>query len=103
DANIANQFGMTPLSRACTNASAPLVDLLLSAGAKPDTAIATGETPLMTCASSGALAAVKLLVRRNAVVNAAEPSQHQTALMWAAAERHADVVGLLVEAGADVR
>ena len=36
-------------------------------------------------------------------MNAAEPSQRQTALMWAAAERHADVVGLLVEAGADLR
>ena len=47
----------------------------------------------MTCASSGAAAAVKMLLARGAAVNAAEPSQHQTALMWAAAERHADVVG----------
>jgi ankyrin repeat protein len=103
DANIANQFGMTPLSRACTNGSAAMVGLLLDAGAKPDTPIATGETPLMTCAVSGAADAVKLLLARGASPNAAEPSQRQTALMWAAAERHAGVVSLLIEAGADAR
>jgi ankyrin repeat protein len=101
--NTANTFRMTPLSRACTNASAALVDLLLKAGADPNAAIATGETPLMTCASSGNAAAVRLLLARGASVNAAEPSQHQTAVMWAAAERHADVVALLAEAGADLQ
>ena len=89
DANAANDFGMTPLSHACTNGSAALVELLLKAGANPNTAIATGETPLMTCAASGSAAAVRMLLARGAAVNAEEPSQHQTALMWAAAERHA--------------
>src|SRR5204862_6631127 len=103
DANAANQFGMTPLSRACTNASAEMVELLLKAGAKADTPISTGETPLMTCAATGAAAAVKMLLTRGAAVNAAEPTQHQTALMWAAAERHPDVVSQLIEAGADPR
>ena len=37
DANMANDFGMTPLSRACTNGSAALVELLLKAGANPNT------------------------------------------------------------------
>ena len=44
-------------------------------------AIATGETPLMTCASSGNSAAVRLLLTRGASVNAIEPSSHQTAVM----------------------
>ena len=97
DANLANDFGMTPLSRACTNGNAALVELLLSAGANPNTRIATGETPLMTCASTGNADAVRVLIARGADVNAKEPSQNQDALMWAASERHPNVVRLLVE------
>ena len=57
----------------------------------------------MTCASSGNADAVRMLIARGADVNAKEPSQNQTALMWAAAERHPNVVRLLVEAGADLQ
>jgi ankyrin repeat protein len=103
DPNLANDFGMTPLSRACTNGSADLVELLLNAGANPNTRIATGETPIMTCASSGNADAVRALIARGADVNANEPSQNQDALMWAAAERHPNVVRLLVEAGANTQ
>jgi ankyrin repeat protein len=103
DANLANEFGMTPLSRACTNARAALVELLLDAGANPNARIATGETPLMTCAGTGSVDGVRLLLARGADVNAIEPSQHQDALMWAAAERHPNVVRLLVDAGANTK
>lgn len=103
DANAANDFRMTPLSQACTNASAEMVRLLLKSGANPNTAIATGETPLMTCARTGNPDAVRLLIEYGAQVNAREPSQNQTALMWAIAERHADVTKALIEAGADLR
>src|SRR5262245_12765298 len=61
DANVANDFRMTPLSQACTNASSALVDLLLKAGANPNTPVATGETPIMTCARSGNVDAVRML------------------------------------------
>jgi ankyrin repeat protein len=103
DANAANDFRMTPLSQACTNGSAELVDLLLKAGANPDTPIGTGETPLMTCARTGSADAVRMLLVHGANVNAKEPTQNQTALMWAAAEQHAKVVQVLVEANADLR
>ncbi|HLH43966.1 MAG TPA: ankyrin repeat domain-containing protein [Bryobacteraceae bacterium] len=103
DPNLANDFRMTPLSEACTNASAALVRLLLKSGANPNLAIATGETPLMTCAKTGVADAVRLLVEYGANVNAKEPSQNQTALMWAAAGRHPDVVRALIEAHADLR
>jgi ankyrin repeat protein len=103
DANAVNDFHMTPLSQACTNGSAEFVRLLLKSGANPNTPIATGETPLLTCAKTGNADAVRLLVESGAAVNAAEPTQNQTALMWAAAERHANVVSALIAAHADLR
>jgi hypothetical protein len=102
DANAANDFRMTPLSQACTNGSAAFVNVLLKAGAHPDTPIATGETPLMTCARAGAADAVRALLVRGADVNATEPTQHQTALMWAAAEQHPNVLQTLIDARADL-
>ena len=44
---------------------------------------------------------MRLLLARGVDVNAAEAFQKTTALMWAAAEGHIDVVDLLLEAGAD--
>jgi ankyrin repeat protein len=102
DPNAANEFGMTPLSQACTNGNSALVRLLLKSGAKPNTPIDTGATPLMTCARSGAVDAVRLLVEYGAAINAKEPKESQTALMWAAAERHPDVVKALIDAHADL-
>lgn len=102
DANAANDLRMTPLSQACTNGSAAFVNLLLKAGANPDTPIGTGETPLMTCARVGAVDAVRALLVRGADVNAKEPTQHQTAVMWAAAEQHPNVLQALIEARADL-
>jgi ankyrin repeat protein len=102
DANLANDFGMTPLSQACTNANAQFVRLLLKGGANPNLAIATGEFPLMTCAKTGSVDAVKMLIEYGAVVDAKEPAQNQTAIMWAVAERHPSVVAALIEAHANL-
>jgi len=100
--NAANVLGITPLSLACTNGSATMVGKLLAAGAQPDLAPPTGETPLMTCARSGSVEAVRALLAHGANVNAIENSQDQTALMWAVAERHSEVVRVLIEHKADV-
>lgn len=102
DANAANDFRMTPLAQACINANAGLVHALLKAGANPNMPVATGETPLLTCARAGSADAVKMLVEFGAQVNAKEPKEDQTALMWAAAERHPDVVQALIDAHADL-
>ena len=103
EANVANDFGMTPLSQACTNGSAEFVRLLLKSGANPNLAIATGETPLMTCAKTGSVDAVRRLIEYGAAIDAKEPAQNQTALMWAAAERHPNVVAALIEAKANLK
>lgn len=103
DANAANDFKMTPLSQACTNGSDAFVRLLLKSGANPNTPIATGVTPLMTCARSGSVDAVKRLVEYGAALEAKEPDQHQTALMWAAAEHQLGVVQALIDAHADLK
>ena len=94
---------MTPLSQACTNGNSAFVRLLLKSGANPNLAVATGETPLMTCAKSGSVDAVRMLIEFGAAINAKEPTQNQTALMWAAAEHHPDVVQALIEAHADLK
>jgi ankyrin repeat protein len=84
------------------NGSEAIVDLLLDAGADPNTSLRGGETALMTAARTGRMGPVEALFAHGADVNAKEASQ-QTALMWAAAEGHADVVRYLIKAGADFR
>jgi ankyrin repeat protein len=76
------------------------VELLLDHGAGANDPIPSGETPLMTCARTGKVDAVKALLNHGAEVNAKE-THGQTALMWAAAEGNADAVKALLAAGAD--
>jgi ankyrin repeat protein len=97
----ANRYGVTPLSLACTNGDGAMVEMLLKAGADPNAALPGGETPLMTAARTGAVASVKALVSRGANVDSKDERRGQTALMWAAAEGHADVVQALIDADAD--
>src|SRR5947208_4949588 len=101
--NAANRYGVTPLSLACANGNGAMVERLLKAGADPNTALPGGETPLMTAARVGELASVKALLSRGASVHSKDDRHGQTALMWAAAEGHAEVVQELINAGADFR
>jgi ankyrin repeat protein len=96
-----NDFGVTPLLEASRNGDAPMVELLLGAGADPKRAHPEGETPLLSAARAGSVPVVKLLLARGVDVNHAEQFQQTTALMWAAAEGHLDVVDQLLEAGAN--
>jgi ankyrin repeat protein len=56
----------------------------------------------MTAARTGKIGPVKALLARGVKVDAKE-KRGQTAVMWAAAEGHAEVVELLFKAGADFR
>lgn len=98
---VTNRFGVTPLSLACQNGSAAMVDLLLEGGADPNTALRGGETVLMTAARTGRAGPVRALLTKGAAVDAKE-RHGQTALMWAAAEGNTEVVELLLGAGADL-
>ena len=103
DASASNDHGVTALSLACTNANAGMVRELLASGADANAAVASGETVLMSCARTGNVDAVEALLAAGARVNDKEFSERQSALMWATAQRHAAVVGLLIEHGADVQ
>ena len=97
-----NALGVTPLWLAANNGSPAVVEALLAAGADPDRALPSGETPLMTASRTGSAAAVRALLARRADPHAREHSHEQTALMWAAAQGHPEVVRLLLTAGAVV-
>ena len=126
--NAANRYGVTPLTLACINGDQGMVELFLDAGADPNTTLPGGETVLMTAARTGRLGPIKALLSRGADFRAAvegmgrqdgaganaflarmadptifdfETKPEQTALMWAAAEGHAEVVEALIKAGAE--
>ena len=102
DAGAANELSVVPLALACTNANAAMVGLLLSAGADASAATGPGTTVLMECARTGSAEAVTALLAHGADVDAAESEDDQTALMWAVAQRHPDVVRVLLDHGADL-
>ena len=96
----ANRYGVTPLALAAINGSAPMVELLLKAGADPNAASGEGETVLMAAARTGQPETLKLLLKAGADPNAAERRFGETALMWAAGHDHAEAIRVLVAGGA---
>ena len=100
--NTTDDYGVTPLHLACMNQDLSSITKLLVAGADPNKARQTGETPLMSCANLGVTEGVKALIKHGADLEAKENREDQTALMWAAAEGHAEVVKVLVANSADV-
>jgi uncharacterized protein len=96
-----NHYGVTPLLQASRNGDVEVMRVLLDAGADPTRWHPEGETPLMAAARTGRVDAVQLLLSHGSFVNAADPYQEETALMWASAEGHLEVVKALLAAGAD--
>ena len=101
DPNAANRNGATPLILACANANPALIEGLLEAGADPSLA-PNGEPPILGCARTGRVAALRALLGYGASVDAADTWRGQTSLMWAAAENHAPILNVLLENGAAV-
>lgn len=92
---------MTPLFMAARQGHAPLVDLLLKAGADAREANGNGTTVLMMAAAAGSAEAVELLIARGADPNAADLTSGQTALMFAAARNSAAAIKVLLAHHAD--
>jgi ankyrin repeat protein len=76
--------------------------MLLDAGADPNVANDDGQTPLMLAARTGDVGVARLLVQHGADVNRRERYRDQSAVMWAAAEGHAEMVAFLVSKRADL-
>jgi len=101
DPDAADDHGVTPLERAAENASLPMVERLLAAGADAGVAQISGLTPLMTASRTGNAALVRAFLDAGAVVNAATVETNSTALMWALAAPHHDIVRVLLSRDAD--
>ncbi len=101
-ANVLNAYGSSPLAEAVRVANVNIVSMLLDAGADANRANEDGETPVMLAASTGAVKVAEVLVRHGADVNAREQFRNQSALMWAAAESHPEMVAFLISKGAAV-
>jgi ankyrin repeat protein len=93
--------GITPLWLAVMNRNAELTDALLKAGADANATLPSGETILMTAAHAGNAEVADALIKAGAKVAATGPSFGETALMIAAAENHAGMIGVLLKHGAD--
>ena len=78
-----------------------MVKRLLDAGANPNLALVSGETPLMVVARTGSASVAQLLISKGANVNAAG-TRKQTPLMWAVAQKHPEVVKVLLANKADL-
>ena len=96
----ANRYGITPLVIACQAGHAPIVKILLDAGADANCVLPAGESVLMIAARTGVAECVQQLVDAQADVDFRDRRQ-QTAVMWAAAEGNTAAFTVLDQAGAD--
>ncbi|HEY5667267.1 MAG TPA: ankyrin repeat domain-containing protein [Gammaproteobacteria bacterium] len=101
DVALTNNYGASAMSLAAEIGHAEIISLLLEAGADPDSPNPEGQTALMSVARTGKVDAARTLLDHGASVDARESWGGQSALMWASARRHPEMMALLIEHGAD--
>jgi ankyrin repeat protein len=102
DIHARTRYGITPIYLAAQNGSAEVMKALLQAGANANEQYREGETVLHTAARTGNYDTVELLLKAGAQADAREQWHGQTPLMWAMAQKHIELLPLLLEYGADV-
>ena len=100
--SLGNHYGATPMGLAAEVANTEILRLLLKAGANADSPNPEGQTALLAVARTGNVDAAKSLLEFGATIDAKETWGGQTALMWASARRHPEMMELLIANGADV-
>ena len=101
-AHVVNKYGASPLAEAVRIANLEMTGMLLEAGADANVANEDGQTALMLAARTGNVGVARLLVQHGADVNKRESYRDQSAVMWAAAQGHTDMVAFLVSQKADL-
>jgi ankyrin repeat protein len=99
--NAKDERGVTPLMYAAWVGSPEAMKLLLDRGADPNLINSSGSTALMMAVTE--ISKVRMLVERGADVNKATPRGRTALLLAAMSEPSADIVRLLIGAGADVK
>jgi ankyrin repeat protein len=94
DVSLANNYGATPMSLAAEVGNTDMLKVLLEVGADADSPNPDGQTALQAVARTGNVEAAQLLLSRGATVDAREKWGGQTALMWASARRHPEMMRL---------
>jgi ankyrin repeat protein len=102
DVKATNRYGVTAIALACESGSAAILERLLTAGVSVNATGPYGETALHTCARAGNVDGTRVLLARGASLDAGDNWRGQTPLMWATAQKHPEVMRVLIEAGADV-
>jgi hypothetical protein len=94
-------FGKTPLMDAISGGYAPIVRLLINAGADINAKDNSTTSTLMWAVISGRTDIVKLLIAEGVEVNA-KANDGKTALIYASSHRNSEIVKDLIAAGADI-
>lgn len=105
DINVRDEYANTPIHWAAMAGNPGGISNLLALGADPSAQNYDGETPLHAAASihlETSVQCCRALIAAGASPNTLENSRSETPLHRAAAENNADIVNVLIEAGAHV-